>query len=235
MSTPEPPIPDEPAPNHQFRGHRQNLRRLDTQVRGEDLGRIVSLSDGVFAFALTLLVLSLTVPISKTSTPLTNGQLGYALGHDWGTFAAYAFAFIMIALWWTIHNRTFLYIARFDSTLVWLNMVLLAQIAVMPFVLSVFAAYGFGNAPLQYAVVLFALVQGTLGLTSTAMWEYARRAKLTKPDVSREISDYFTRRGLYTSAVFAVSIVVSFWNVGYAELCWIGTFFVQRALTIVGD
>ncbi len=249
MSSPEPPLVDPPqAPEpHDGRRHlhdepeehhgRRHLRHLDTRIQGEDLGRIVSLSDGVFAFALTLLVLSLTVPVSKTpGVSLTNGQLGAALNHDWGVFVAYAFAFVMIALWWSIHNRTFYYIAKFDSTLVWLNLLLLAQIAVMPFILSVFATYGIGQSnPLQYAIVLFAAVQATLGATGTAIWEYARRAKLTRPGISDEISDFFTRRGLYTSAVFVISIGISFYSVGYAELSWIAIFFVQRMLTVRGD
>lgn len=236
MPEPESPEPLEDSPHTvTWRGHR--VRRVDTQIVGEDLGRIVSLSDGVFAFALTLLVLSLTVPVAKSGT-FNNGELGAALGHDYGSFLAYAFAFIMIALWWVVHNRTFYYIAKFDSTLVWLNMMLLAQVAVMPFVLGVYAQYGFGSGTqhaLQYAIVLFALVQMTLGLTTTAVWEYARRAHLTKPNVPPDISNYFTRRGLLTSLVFAISIGVSFFNLEVAQLTWFGIFLVQRALTITGD
>lgn len=238
MPEPETPAPLDDSPHTvTWRGHR--VRRVDTQIVGEDLGRIVSLSDGVFAFALTLLVLSLTVPVAQNGSSFTNGQLGAALNHDYGTFLAYAFAFLMIALWWVVHNRTFYYIAKFDSTLVWLNMMLLAQVAVMPFVLDVYAEYGFGSAPhqpaLQYAIVLFALVQATLGLTTTAIWEYARRAHLTKPNVPADISNYFTRRGLLTSLVFAISIGVSFYNLTYAQFTWFGIFLVQRALTVTGD
>jgi uncharacterized membrane protein len=230
-----------PAPlvdaTHTVGGRTHHVHRVETQIAGEDLGRIVSLSDGVFAFALTLLVLSLTVPISKTGH-FNNGQLGAALNQDYGTFLAYGFAFVMIALWWIVHNRTYLYIARFDSTLVWLNMAMLAQIAVMPFVLDVYAQYGFGSGAqpaLQYAVVMFAAVQISLGLTTTGMWEYARRAKLTKPNVSKEASEYFTRRGLATCLVFGISIGVSFYSITGAQLTWIGIFVVQRILTLRGD
>jgi uncharacterized membrane protein len=229
-----PPIPDA---THSIAGRTHHLRRVDTRIKGEDLGRIVALSDGVFAFALTLLVLSLTVPVAKVGH-FTNGQLGAALNQDYTTFVAYGFAFVMIALWWTVHNRTYLYIARFDSTLVWLNMALLAQIAVMPFVLDVYAQYGFGSGSqpaLQYAIVIFAAVQISLGLTTTGIWEYARRAGLTKPDISKEVSDYFTRRGLATCLVFAISIGVSFYSITWAQVTWIGIFVVQRLLTIAGD
>jgi len=233
--TETPATSEDAAPSTPRWGHR--VHRLDTRITGEDLGRIISLSDGVFAFALTLLVLSLTVPVAKTGH-FTNGQLGAALNQDYGTFLAYGFAFVMIALWWVIHNRTYLYIARFDSTLVWLNMALLAQIAVMPFVLDVYAQYGFGSGAqmaLQYAVVLFASVQITLGLTTTAIWEYARHAKLVKPNVPKDVSSYFTRRGLLTALVFGVSIGISFFSVEGAQITWFGIFVVQRLLTVRGD
>jgi uncharacterized membrane protein len=230
-----PPSSEESTSTGTWRSHR--FHRLDTRIAGEDLGRIVSLTDGVFAFALTLLVLSLTVPISKTGH-FNNGQLGAALNQDYGTFLAYGFAFVMIALWWVVHNRTYQYIAKFDSNLVWLNMAMLAQIAVMPFVLDVYAQYGFGSSvqpALQYAVVMFAAVQISLGLTMTGIWEYARHAHLTKPDVSVGVSNYITRRGLLTSLVFAISIGVTFYSITLAELTWVGIFFVQRFLTVVGD
>ncbi len=211
MSSPEPPIDDPPDATepHDGRRHlhddpegrhgRRHLRHLDTRIQGEDLGRIVSLSDGVFAFALTLLVLSLTVPLPKApAMTFSNGQLGAALGADWYTFLAYGFAFVMIALWWSIHNRTFYYIAKFDSTLVWLNLLLLAQIAVMPFVLGVFATYGFGGAhnqhSLQYAIVLFAAIQATLGATSTGSGS-TRGGRSSRSPASRSKSRTSSRAG----------------------------------------
>ena len=217
-----------PAPPASGRGLRRRHRRAPIEVGGEDLGRIISLSDGVFAFALTLLVLSLTVPSVSS-----NGALGAALRHDYGAFFGYAFAFVMIAIWWLVHNRTFQYIVRFDSTLVWLNMMLLAQIAVMPFTLSVYTDYS--GAGYQYAVDLFATIQITLGLTTTLMWEYARRAHLTKPDVPVAVSRYFTNRGLASAGVFALSIGISFYNVAWAQYSWFLILVVQRLLTVEGD
>jgi len=212
------------------------VRRIDVSLQGEDLGRIIALSDGVFAFAMTLLVLSLVVP--STALVDSNSKLGGALNHDWPTFFGYAFAFVMIGVWWVVHNRTYQYIARFDSTLVWLNMMLLAQIAVMPFVLSVYTAFGTGadgGPGFPYAVDLFASIQITLGLTITGTWEYARRRGFTKPNIPADVSRYFTRRGIYTAAVFGLSIGIAFVNVAWAQYSWALIFVVQRILTIEGD
>jgi uncharacterized membrane protein len=223
--------PSESPSSGSFLGRRR-LRRTRpeiTQLSGEDLGRIVSLSDGVFAFAMTLLVLSLIVPTFSSSP--TERQLVGALTGDWPKFLGFVFAFVMIAIWWVVHNRTYQYIARFDSGLVWLNMILLMQIAVMPFVLSFYISY----TSYQVAIDLFAAIQITLGMTTTLTWEYAQRRHLSKPNTPPAAARYFTRRGYYTAAVFAVSIGVSFVNLDAAQICWIGIFFVQRALTIEGD
>ena len=214
---------------------RRGRTALPTRIAGEDLGRIISLSDGVFAFALTLLALSLAVPVlnlpAGTPSSIISSHLAHRLQGDYNAFVGYVFAFVMIGVWWVIHNRTFQYLARYDSTLVWINMAVLLQIAVMPFVMSVFSAY----SNTQVAVALFASIQVGLGLTNTLLWDYARRAKLLKPDLPAPLVRYFTRRGLFTSVVFAASVGVSFVSVTAAEITWVATFVVQRYLSTHGE
>ncbi len=132
----------------------------------------------------------------------------------------------MIAVWWVAHNRTFQYIARYDAALVWINMALLLQIAVMPFVLSVYGNY----SDTQTAVALFAGIQVSLGITTTGLWDYARRSKLIQPNVPPELALFFSRRGWLTSAVFLASIGISFVSVTGAEISWIGVFIVTRLI-----
>jgi uncharacterized membrane protein len=200
---------------------------------GSDLSRIISLSDGVFAFALTLLALSLAVPVvtmtrggQSVSDKLQSAQLAFLLQQDYNAFFGYAFAFVMIALWWIVHQRTFQYIARYNNALVWLNMAILLQIAIMPFVLSVYSDY----SATQTAVALFAFLQVTLGITTTGLWDYARRNKLIKPNVPDSVAKFFSQRGWYTSLIFAISIGVTFYNVSYAQYTWFGVFLVPRLL-----
>jgi uncharacterized membrane protein len=198
-------------------------------MSGEDFARILSLSDGVFAFSLTLLALSLTVPVFDTSG-LSEGQasahLASLLWPDYGTFLGYVFAFVMIAIWWVVHNRTFQNLGRYDSGLVWLNMAVLLQIAVMPFVLAVYNHY----SDTQVAIALFAAIQVGLGITNALLWDYARRMKLLKPGVPVEYARTYSRRSWLTAAVFALSIGLTFVNLDLAEFSWAGTFLVQRFL-----
>ena len=202
--------------------------RRGSEVPGEDLSRILSLTDGVFAFALTLLVLGLTVPVITTtglSSSQLSGELGARLNQDWQTFFGYAFAFVMIAVWWTYHHRTFRYIERYDSVLMWSNMALLMEIAVMPFVLQLYATY----SSAQVAVVLFSVMQIAAALTLNFIWRYAAVGhRLVNPSLDpREIA-FFANAGLITPAVFAVSIGISFVSVEAAQYVWILAIVARR-------
>jgi len=192
---------------------------LGREPPGEDLGRIISLSDGVFAFALTLLVIGLTVPsVTGSSDAQTSHLLWTALRGDWQKFLGYAFAFVMITLWWMNHHRTFRYIRRYDFVLMWLNMLVLLEIAVMPFVLQVYTAY----SPTQTAVVLFAFMQAVTGATLNVLWRYAANGhRLIDPKLPADEIRYFSNRGILPAAAFAASIAVSFVNVPLAEYCWV--------------
>ena len=213
--------------SHEGREKRPVVRR-GSEVPGEDLSRILSLTDGVFAFALTLLVLGLTVPVINTAG-LTNGQisgeLGWRLNHDWQTFFGYAFAFVMIAVWWTYHHRTFRYIERYDSILMWANMTLLLEIAVMPFVLQLYTTY----SDAQVAIVLFAMMQIAAAMTLNFIWRYAAEGhRLVHPTLDPVEIRYFSNAGLITPFVFAVSIGVSFVSVEAAEFVWIVAIVARR-------
>jgi len=196
---------------------------------GTDLSRIISLSDGVFAFALTLLALSLAVPSLGSLGGLSNqevsGRLAAALQRDYTAFYGYVFAFVMIALWWVNHHRIFRFIERYDTTLIWLNLLLLLQIAVMPFVLNVYTTYG----DTQTAVGLFSFIQATCGFTLGAIWWWASRGRrLTDPKLDPRIIHYFRLRGSIIPLFFLVAIGVTYVSVTGAELVWIGALVSQR-------
>lgn len=204
------------------------------EVPGEDLGRIISLSDAVFAFSLTLLVLGLTVPVLSSaglSSSQLSGNLANQLQGDWRKFLGYAFAFVMISVWWMVHHRTFRYIERYDFVLMWLNMVVLLEVAVMPFVLQVYTTY----PDTQVAVVLFAFMQMATGLTINALWRYASSGhRLVDRALPVEEIRYFANRGLLPPLAFAGSILVSFGSVSWAQFVWFVPVVLNRFATRYG-
>lgn len=109
---------------------------------GVDLGleRIVFLSDGVFAIALTLLVIDLRVPeFPVAATPDT---MASALGNLLPRIFAYALSFTIIGLYWVAHWRRFKSIARADLGLAYVNLVVLGLIALIPFPTALIGEHG---------------------------------------------------------------------------------------------
>ena len=92
--------------------------------------RLIFLSDGVFAIAMTLLVVDLAVPIVASGA---TSELSTRLWELRPKYVSFLVSFLVIATYWANHQRIFQYIVRVDGTLVWLNIVLLLCIAFQPF------------------------------------------------------------------------------------------------------
>jgi uncharacterized membrane protein len=102
----------------------------------KETGRIEAFSDGVFAVAITLLVLNLQVP----KPPPSNGLLGW-LGLQWPAYLAFVTSFAIVGVMWINHHRMFTLITRSDSVLMALNLLLLMLIVFIPFPTALVAQY----------------------------------------------------------------------------------------------
>jgi TMEM175 potassium channel family protein len=98
-------------------------------------GRLEAFSDGVFAIAITLLVLELAIPDSKTT------DLARDLGRQWPQFAAYIVSFAIIGIMWVNHHAILHNVARVDRALLFCNLLLLMFIAVLPFPTALLAEH----------------------------------------------------------------------------------------------
>ena len=133
-----------------------------------ELERVNAFSDGVFAIAITLLVLNVEIP----SVP--GDELGAALRSLWSDLLAYMIGFAVIGLFWFGHHRLFSRCVRSDGRLVLVNMVLLGLIGVMPFTTGLLGGYDEPIAVALYAanVGIATLVDGCLHLV--ARWTASR-------------------------------------------------------------
>jgi uncharacterized membrane protein len=132
-------------------------------------GRVEAFSDGVFAIAITLLVLEIKVPHGARD------HLWHALGEMWPSYAAYVVTFVVIGIMWVNHHTVFGYIARVDRTLLFLNLILLMGVAVLPWPAALLAAYlREGNAA-HAAAAVYSLFLVFHALTFQAMWWHLTR------------------------------------------------------------
>ena len=195
-------------------------RQEGDEAADEGIGRILALSDGVFAIALTLLILDIVLPV-KTN----DDNLEQALLHIWPRYFAYVLSFLVIARFWVIHHQTFKLIVRDNTTLVWLNFLLLFFIAFLPFPTAVIGAHE-GSAA---AAVLYAVAVCLTGASSAAyLWYATGRANLIRPDVGRGQIRAMRARSMSGPVLFALSVPVAAVAPYIAEAIWIFAFPLAR-------
>lgn len=148
-----------------------------------DKTRLEAFSDGVFAIAITLLVLDLHVPH-------TDGSLAVQLGHRWPTFAAYGVSFATIGVIWVNHHTLFRHFASADRTMLFLNLALLGCVAFIPFPTSLVSAYATASngSNATTAALVYGGTMVALALLFNALWHYGRTHLLAPNADIREVS-----------------------------------------------
>lgn len=134
-----------------------------TKAHGLPKNRLETLVDGVFAIAMTILVLELRAP--QTLGP---GGLAQGLVDLGSRFATFVISFIVLGVYWFAHHQVFHFVLRVNRTLVWLNILFLMGIALVPFAASVMGAY-------TNDAIALSLYGGVLGLLATLgylIWWY---------------------------------------------------------------
>ena len=179
-----------------------------------EFSRIVAFSDGVFAIAITLLVLNLGIE---------SGVPGDRLWHEvWELhedFVAFAISFAVIGRFWILHHRFFSQVEAFDSRLIRLNILYLGTIVLIPFSSQLLGEYG-GEAA---AVVVYAVNLAACVVVGFWMNAYAHNAGLTTIDATAHHENRI--RAIYISAVFLAAIPLAFVAPNYAPLLWLALFF----------
>jgi uncharacterized membrane protein len=185
--------------------------------REYEIERVLALSDGVFAFAITLLVLDLFVPV--LSSGASSADLWEALSKEYVSFFNYFLSFLIAGVWWNAHHRNFGFIRSSDSTLRWLNLFFLVWIALLPFFTKILDQYN----NLQVAVVLYAVDQAAAGFSLTLSWGHASRNHRL---VDRNLKNGKIRSVLLIDVIapifFIISMGVSFIGPNIATYSWFG-------------
>ncbi len=162
--------------------------------------RLETLGDGVFAIAMTILVLEIQVP------HVEGPGLLHGLRVLWPKFASYALSFVMLGVLWIGHYFQFHYIRRTDRTLIWLNLMLLLTITFLPF--------GAGVLGNNYDdVVAIALYGGTILLSGFALllhWNHATKTPgIVRPELTPQASANLRTRIIVGMGATSLSIAVA--------------------------
>jgi TMEM175 potassium channel family protein len=183
--------------------------------------RLLTLTDGVVAIALTLLVFQLKIP--HLSKPADASQLADQLGKNSGQLISYGISFAVIAQFWLSHHKAFRHVAGHKEGLAWWNFAFLLTITLMPFTSNLLGEYG--SNPL--AVDIFAANLLLASLTSQITLLYAHRKGLLK--ATDPIGTEVRVRSALLASVIAASVGLAWVSPSAGEYCWLLMIAVPRA------
>ncbi len=178
---------------------------------GNDTGRIEAFSDGVFAIAITLLVIEIGVPhVEGEGTTLSR-----VLAEQWPSYLGYAISFLQIGVIWANHHNRFRFIARSDHLLLFLNIMFLMCVAFIPFPTALLADYLLSSGAER--TTAGAVYAGTLAVTAvffTLLWLYAAaNYRLVNRNLDPSLLRTMTRRYVFGMLAYFVAFALAFVNV----------------------
>jgi uncharacterized membrane protein len=174
--------------------------------------RLEAFSDGVFAVAITLLVLEIKVPSGASH------ELSRQLRDEWPSFASYAVSFFVIGVIWMNHHAVFEHLGRADRALMGFNLFLLVWVVLIPWATSLLATYmRDGGEAERTAALVYTGTMAMMGIAFGLLWTYAARdRRLLGVDLSDAEIRRRTRRFAGGGPVYVLAAGVAIFS---APLC----------------
>jgi uncharacterized membrane protein len=151
-------------------------------------GRLEAFSDGVFAIAITLLLLEISVPEGAS-----RDLLG-AFSKQWPSYLAYLVSFATIGAAWLAHSTITHYLHGVDALFLRVNLLLLLLISFLPFPTGLVADHVRDVNAERVATSILGIKLLLIALVVSAMWRYAVRRELVRPDAGDEEVRMLTQR-----------------------------------------
>jgi uncharacterized membrane protein len=192
------------------------LRANYNHIAEQSIERLAALSDGVFAVAMTLLVLDLRMP-AETAIH-SEVDLWHAILALAPRVLVYLMSFLTLGIFWVGQQTQLNHFSHSDRHLTWIHLAFLFDVSLMPFSTSLMATFiSYRLALLIYWANIF-----VLGALLFAGWRYALRAQLVKRDISAEITAAIERRIIVAQALYALGallcLVNTYWSLGFILL-----------------
>jgi len=193
------------------------MTTLYNRIQGRSLERLAALSDGIFAVAMTLLVLDLNTP----SAAQVHGEREFllalgALGPQW---VAYGMSFLTLGIFWAGQQTQLNHIGEGTRDLTWIHLVFLFAVTLLPLstrLLAEFITY-------RSALLIYWLNILALGAMLFWSWKYATHAGLIKDDTPDEVRASICKRIVIAQSLYAAG----------AALCAINTWLSIGAIVLV--
>ncbi len=184
--------------------------------------RIETLVDGIFAIAMTLLVLSLDVP--QLTYPVNNAVMLQSLASISGHFYIYALSFFLLAVFWRINHIQFYRIKKFNQTLLWINIIWLMFVALVPFSTNLVGDYGYN----QVADVFFHLNMFFIGVFYSLNWYYADKKNYIDESMDQDMINQNKKANLILPSVALIAIALTFISPAWSSMAYFLIYFMKK-------
>ncbi|MGH9528843.1 MAG: TMEM175 family protein [Terriglobales bacterium] len=173
-----------------------------------ETGRIEAFSDGVFAIAITLLILEIKVPMPSA------GPLGPQLWKQWPSYISFVISFAFIGIMWINHHRLFTHIRRCDNGLLLLNLLLLLGVTFVPYPTAVLAMY-LGKTDQRLSAIFFNGTFFFIAILFNLLWRYATAPNrhLLAHDVDVASVERITRQFVFGPLSYLVCLALAWVSV----------------------
>lgn len=192
------------------------MRTTYNLIAGQNVERLAALSDGVFAFAMTLLVLDLKAPASEAIR--SEQGLWLALTALGPKLLMYVMTFLTLGIFWVGQQSQLNHLERSDRDLSWIHLVFMFFVTMTPFSTQLLADF------IGYRVALIIYWLNILGLGATlyVSWICAAHSGLVKDEIPREISSAIKKRILIAQSLYAfgalLCVVNTYWSIAFIVL-----------------
>ena len=189
------------------------------QFAGQKTQRMEALSDGVFAIALTLLILDIRVPAGEVIH--SEGELVSAFCRLMPKFLSYFMSFMTLGIFWTGHSLQYSFIERGDRHLGWISLFFLLFVSLLPFT----TAFLSEHIVFKFAIALYWLNLFLLGVLIYVHWHYAERHNYISPkgEERKTVDKAIRRRVIIAQSLYAVG----------ALLCFVSTYLSIAVIVLI--
>lgn len=184
------------------------------RIAGQSTERLAALSDGIFAVAMTLLVLDLHAPVAETIH--SERDLLHALGVLGPRLLMYMMSFLTLGIFWIGQQTQLNHIERSNRSLTWIHIAFLFFVSILPFstaLLAEFTAY-------RSSLVAYWLNILLLGATLYLSWGYATKKHLVNDDIPSEVPRAICRRIVIGQSFYAFGALLCIFST-YASIAFI--------------
>lgn len=200
------------------------------RIAGQSLERIAALSDGLFAIAMTILVLELHVPARAAIT--TEHDLWQALLALSPRLLVHFMSFLTLGIFWVGQQTQLNHFAQADRHLAWIHLAFLAGVAIMPFSTALLAEF----IAFRVALPTYWANIAVLGAILLAAWRYAVRAGLVRGDTPLEVGKAIERRIFIAQSLYAfgalLCVISTYWSIAFIMLVQLNYAIAPRILPL---